>query len=80
MKADIDRCQAENNIPGDEQTALLKKLEAEIVVYQSQIEAEWRADQEKKKVRDFDPGGVKVNISVKSGNGAAISVELWYNE
>lgn len=49
MKAEIDRCQAENIIPGDEQTALLRKLEAEIVVYQSQIEAEWRADQEKKK-------------------------------
>lgn len=28
---------------------------------------------------DFDSGGVKVNISVKSGNGVAISVELWYN-
>jgi len=49
MKAEIDRCQAENIIPGDEQTALLRKLEAEIVVYQSQIEAEWRAEQEKKK-------------------------------
>ncbi len=49
MKEEIDRCQAENIIPGNEQEALLKKLEAEIVVYQSQIEAEWRAEQEKKK-------------------------------
>ncbi len=47
MQDEIERCRAENIIPGDEQDKLLQKIEAEIVVYQSQIEAEWRAAQGK---------------------------------
>ena len=47
MQDEIERCRAENIIPGDEQDKLLQKIEAEIVVYQSQIEAEWRSAQGK---------------------------------
>lgn len=48
MRAEIERCNAENIIPGAEQEAFLKKLEAEIYMYQLQIEEEWRAQQKKK--------------------------------
>ena len=47
MQGEIERCRAENIIPGPEQDKLLKKIEAEIVVYQSLIEDEWRASQGK---------------------------------
>jgi hypothetical protein len=49
MQDEIERCRAENIIPGPEQDKLLQKIEAEIVVFQSQIEDEWRAAQGKKK-------------------------------
>ncbi len=47
MQEEIERCRAENIIPGAEQYKLLKKIEAEIVVYKSQIENEWRAEHQK---------------------------------
>ena len=48
LRTEIERCIAENIIPGEKQDTFLQKLEAEITIYQSQIEAEWRAKQEKK--------------------------------
>lgn len=51
LRTEIERCIAENIIPGEEQDTFLQKLEAEITIYQSQIEAEWRAKQEKKSDR-----------------------------
>ena len=45
MRAEIERCSAENIIPSVEQDVFLKKLEAEIYMYQLQIEEEWRKQQ-----------------------------------
>ena len=46
LKAEINRCRAENIIPGEEQDKFLKNLEAEVKRFQSQIEEEWKAEQE----------------------------------
>lgn len=48
MKAEIECCRAENIVPGDEQDKFLQKFKVDIVMYQSQVEAEWKAEQGKK--------------------------------